>query len=365
MTVACATRLPRQCPSWRSFPPGFVEAVRQVKDARRSLPSAQAIGYAQKAFEVVRGELRPEKTEKQVADELETADADCSGPRGAVFPRSWPSGLGRPCRTPGPPSSRSVGAISCWSIGAPTGGLYKSDLTRVLVTGRISPKLKRVYRVVLKAQEQAIAAIRPGVGARGRRPRGPRRHCARPVSDKYFGHGLGHGLGLAVHEAPATGRQLRGRAEAGNGGDGRARDLPSRVGAVFASRTTCLVTRTGHEVLTSVPKQLEEDVVSLRPAKIASWELRWPMQCDSRNQDFFDVRKIRRLVEMMNEHDLTEIDLRQGDTRIQLRRGGEPVVTAAAPASPGCAAPLPAPPAVAPRRPRPAPPPAAGGAYRR
>jgi acetyl-CoA carboxylase biotin carboxyl carrier protein len=41
------------------------------------------------------------------------------------------------------------------------------------------------------------------------------------------------------------------------------------------------------------------------------------------NQDFFDVRKIRRLVELMNEHDLTEIDLRQGDTRIQLRRGGE------------------------------------------
>lgn len=37
-------------------------------------------------------------------------------------------------------------------------------------------------------------------------------------------------------------------------------------------------------------------------------------------QDIFDVRKIRRLVELMNEHDLTEIDLRQGDTRIQLRR---------------------------------------------
>jgi len=42
------------------------------------------------------------------------------------------------------------------------------------------------------------------------------------------------------------------------------------------------------------------------------------------NQDYFDLRKIRRLVELMNEHDLTEIDLRQGDVRIQLRRGGEP-----------------------------------------
>jgi acetyl-CoA carboxylase biotin carboxyl carrier protein len=46
----------------------------------------------------------------------------------------------------------------------------------------------------------------------------------------------------------------------------------------------------------------------------------------SPNPDFFDVRKIRRLVELMNEHDLSEIDLRQGDTRIQLRRGGELIV---------------------------------------
>ena len=48
----------------------------------------------------------------------------------------------------------------------------------------------------------------------------------------------------------------------------------------------------------------------------------------SSGQDIFDVRKIRRLIELMNEHDLQEMDLRQGDTRIQLRRGGENVVTA-------------------------------------
>ena len=46
------------------------------------------------------------------------------------------------------------------------------------------------------------------------------------------------------------------------------------------------------------------------------------------NQDIFDVRKIRRLVELMNEHDLSEMDIRQGDMRIQLRRTGEPVVAA-------------------------------------
>jgi len=47
--------------------------------------------------------------------------------------------------------------------------------------------------------------------------------------------------------------------------------------------------------------------------------------------DVFDVRKVRRLVELMNEHDLGEIDLRQGDQRIRLRRGQEPVVAMVAP----------------------------------
>jgi len=44
--------------------------------------------------------------------------------------------------------------------------------------------------------------------------------------------------------------------------------------------------------------------------------------------DVFDVRKLRRFVELMNEHDLSEVDLRQGDQRIRLRRGQEPVVVA-------------------------------------
>jgi acetyl-CoA carboxylase biotin carboxyl carrier protein len=64
-------------------------------------------------------------------------------------------------------------------------------------------------------------------------------------------------------------------------------------------------------------------------------------------QDIFDVRKIRRLVELMNEHDLSEMDLRQGEMRIQLRRGGAPVihqsVPSSAPAQPASAGAAPAP----------------------
>jgi len=62
------------------------------------------------------------------------------------------------------------------------------------------------------------------------------------------------------------------------------------------------------------------------------------------NQDVFDVRKIRRLIELMNDHDLQEMDLRQGDMRIQLRRQGEAIVGAPAiAAAPAAPAPAPAP----------------------
>ncbi len=74
------------------------------------------------------------------------------------------------------------------------------------------------------------------------------------------------------------------------------------------------------------------------------------------HQDIFDIRKIRRLVELMKEHDLSELDIREGETRIQIRRGSEPVLTvpaappapvatAAAPKAEPVAAPLSAPPA--------------------
>jgi acetyl-CoA carboxylase biotin carboxyl carrier protein len=71
------------------------------------------------------------------------------------------------------------------------------------------------------------------------------------------------------------------------------------------------------------------------------------MAGSSPNHDIFDVRKIRRLVELMKEHDLNEIDLRQENTRIQLRRGQSPTVVQSAPPAvtpaPAPAAPAPVP----------------------
>ena len=80
-------------------------------------------------------------------------------------------------------------------------GHYVSDLTRVFVTGKISPKLERIYGLVSKAQRQAIQAIKPGVTAEAV-DAVARRTIAAAGYGKQFGHGLGHGIGLEVHEAP-------------------------------------------------------------------------------------------------------------------------------------------------------------------
>jgi Xaa-Pro aminopeptidase len=98
-------------------------------------------------------------------------------------------------------------------MGAAVGG-YNGDLTRTVRLGPMGPKDARLFSAVLAAQEAAVAAIRPGVPVREVDA------AARGVLDKaglerYFTHGLGHGLGLEVHEAPSLGRTGDGILEEG------------------------------------------------------------------------------------------------------------------------------------------------------
>ena len=143
--------------------------------------------------------------------------------------------------------------------GASTASGYKSDLTRILVTGKISPKLEKVYRVVLKAQQSAIKSIRAGA-----------RCCdvdavARRVIEeagfgKQFSHGLGHGIGLNIHEAPRLSAASDAQLKPGMVVTVEPGIYLEGWGGVRIE-DDCLVTRNGVEVLTSVPKDFTQVIV--------------------------------------------------------------------------------------------------------
>lgn len=81
---------------------------------------------------------------------------------------------------------------------------YNSDETRTYCIGRASAEQMKVYSTVLGAVELAIGKIRPGVKA-AEVDRAARGHIEKAGYGKYFGHGLGHGVGLEVHEGPSLG----------------------------------------------------------------------------------------------------------------------------------------------------------------
>ena len=139
------------------------------------------------------------------------------------------------------------------------GRLYISDLTRVLATTKISPKLERVYGVVLAAQLAAIAAIRPGAVLE-EVDRAARETIAKAGFGKNFGHGLGHGIGLNVHESPRLGSGEKATLKPGMVVTVEPGIYLPGWGGVRIEDDV-LVTRTGHEVLSTVPKELDQCIV--------------------------------------------------------------------------------------------------------
>jgi len=234
----------------------LVESLREIKDKGEIDEIREAVRIAERAFAVIRNTLRPERSEKDVADELEYQIRLFGGTCGA-FPSII--GVGPRAALPHgrPVADSKIGDYDFVLIdwGA-RGRLYHSDLTRVLTTGKLSPKLQKVYAVVLAAQRAAIDAIRPGAIMKDVDA------TARGVIDragfgKCFGHSLGHGIGLAVHEQPRLAPD---------------QDRPLAPGMVITVEPgiyvpgwggvriedDVLVTTEGCEVLSSVPKEIEQ-----------------------------------------------------------------------------------------------------------
>ena len=105
-------------------------------------------------------------------------------------------------------------SCSLIDMGAMVDG-YCSDCTRTFATGDLDDDAREVYELVRAAQEAALEAIRAGV-AGARRRRGARELIAAAGHGERFGHGLGHGVGLEVHEAPRLSRKSDQTLEVGD-----------------------------------------------------------------------------------------------------------------------------------------------------
>ncbi len=178
---------------------GLVEGLREYKDADEIENIIRAQRIAEQAFQHILGYISPERTEIDVALELEffmrSHGAECvsfetiaiSGSASSV-----PHGVPRNCRL-------ERGFITM-DYGCKVKG-YCSDMTRTVVLGKADAKMKHVYNTVLEAQLAAIDAAKEGCSLKGLDT------IARDIIygagyEGCFGHGLGHGVGLEIHEAP-------------------------------------------------------------------------------------------------------------------------------------------------------------------
>lgn len=240
--------------SWKALV-GQVEALRAIKDREEIELIREAIGQAERTFAMVRAGLRGDDSEKDVADAIEAYLRRC-GAESASFSPIVAAGAGAALPHYQPSAGVRIGQADFVLIdwGASHQG-FKSDLTRVLVTGKVTPRFKKVYRAVLAAQERAIAAIRPGVAAREVDAE------ARAALDdagfgRFFTHGLGHGLGLQIHEAPSLRRESNDTLQAGM-------VVTIEPGVYLPGwggiriEDDVLVTPDGPEILTHVPRSLD------------------------------------------------------------------------------------------------------------
>ncbi|QFZ22090.1 M24 family metallopeptidase [Saccharothrix syringae] len=183
--------------------PGLVERLRVVKDDAEVEALRMACAAADRALAglLEHGGLRPGRTEREIARELENRMLD-HGAAGPSFESIVAAGAHSavPHHRPTDAVVRD-GDLVKLDFGALVDG-YHSDMTRTVVVGRAADWQRDLYELVAAAQAAGRAALAPGTGLAAVDA------AARDVIDaagygEQFLHGLGHGVGLQIHEAPA------------------------------------------------------------------------------------------------------------------------------------------------------------------
>ena len=180
--------------------PGMIRRLRISKDPSEISALRRAVKVAEQAFMDLLPQMTPGMTERELAATLDF-QMKIRGASEPAFPTIVACGANSSMPHAQPGSARiKPNQPILIDFGANVAG-YSSDLTRVIFLDSIPQSLRTVYDTVRDAAQAGIRAVKPGVPAK------MVDQAARSIISKagfadYFGHGLGHGLGRDVHEAP-------------------------------------------------------------------------------------------------------------------------------------------------------------------
>lgn len=177
---------------------GLVENLRLVKDASEVAAVQEACALTDALFTEILGFIKPGVREVDIAMELEYRMRK-RGAQEVGFASIIASGAnGAKPHAGASDKTVETGDFVTLDFGARLNG-YNSDITRTVGVGAVSDEQRSVYDVVLKAQEAAVAALRPGITCVNA-DKVARDIITEAGYGEHFGHGLGHSLGLDVHD---------------------------------------------------------------------------------------------------------------------------------------------------------------------
>ena len=177
-----------------------LDGLRMVKDNSELTALTQAVKIADQAFTSILPYIKPGRTENEIAMELEYTMKRLGATK-AAFDIIVASGI-RSALPHGRPTDKIIqsGDFVTMDFGAVYNG-YHSDITRTVVIGKASEKQRTIYDLVLRAQLAGITAVKPAKSG-SEVDKVARQIIAEAGYGNYFGHGLGHGIGLVIHEDP-------------------------------------------------------------------------------------------------------------------------------------------------------------------
>lgn len=176
--------------------------IRMYKDAYETEQLIKAQNIADKAYAELLTRIKPGMKETEVAYELEYLMKK-NGAEDKSFDTIVGSGEnGALCHAIPGERRLTHGDLVVLDFGCKYNG-YCSDMTRTIAIGEPCDELKKIYDIVLNAQLKALAALKPGITGK-ELDAIARDHITEHGYGKCFGHSLGHGFGLEVHEAPSA-----------------------------------------------------------------------------------------------------------------------------------------------------------------